>query len=185
MAWKSEIDVTSWAERCGAARRAQSSWCREITSLSCRRSRLVCGWWSGPAGQRFDLWWANVSGCSDLTGLINAENGGNNSPQQRWHHSPNLCWSPEGFPSHPPEKKPQGIYIYFSWRHTIAAPSYEGGCAASTQQDRRCSIQYSEGQWRHTRQCSFPWFSQWPVLPVRMILWSWLVFTQMISSTCS
>lgn len=36
-----------------------------------------------------------------------------------------------------------------------------------------------------TRQCSFPWFSQWPVLPVRMILWSWLVFTQIISSTRS
>lgn len=23
---------------------------------------------------------------------------------------------------------------------------------------------------KHTRQCSFPWFSQWPVRPVRMIL---------------
>ena len=36
--------------------------------------------------------------------------------------------------------------------------------------------------WPPTRQCSLPWFSQWPVRPVRMILWSWFVLTQMISS---
>jgi hypothetical protein len=36
-----------------------------------------------------------------------------------------------------------------------------------------------------TRQCSLPWFSQWPVLPVLMILCSWFVFTQIISSTRS
>ena len=34
-----------------------------------------------------------------------------------------------------------------------------------------------------TRQCSLPWFSQWPVRPVRIILCNWLVFTQIISST--
>lgn len=36
-----------------------------------------------------------------------------------------------------------------------------------------------------TKQCSLPWFSQWPVRPVRIMRWSWFVFTQMISSTRS
>jgi hypothetical protein len=34
-----------------------------------------------------------------------------------------------------------------------------------------------------TRQCSLLWLSQCPVLPVLIIRWSWLVFTQIISST--
>lgn len=36
-----------------------------------------------------------------------------------------------------------------------------------------------------TKQCSLPWFSQWPVRPVRIIRCSWFVFTQISSSTRS
>lgn len=36
-----------------------------------------------------------------------------------------------------------------------------------------------------TKQCSFPWFNQCPVLPVLIKRWSWLVFTQISSSHLS
>ena len=34
-----------------------------------------------------------------------------------------------------------------------------------------------------TKQCSFPWFNQWPVRPVRINRCSWFVLTHMSSST--
>lgn len=88
------------------------------------------------------------------------------------------------------------VVVYLGYNHIAVQTSVEAlGVAlhanlkgSRVHQELRVSFLLTKRAFegiRLTRQCSFPWFSQWPVLPVRMILWSWLVFTQMISSTRS
>lgn len=101
--------VTNWVGHCEVVRRAQSSWCRETAALSCRRSRLACGWWSGPE-----------AGCTDAEKLKTSqimcqEDINSTLLQPRWHHNPGLCWSPECFPSRPPEDKHRAFFFFF-WR---------------------------------------------------------------------
>lgn len=146
---------TSWAGRCVAVRKVRSFWFQARVSQSFRRSHLVCDWWNVPGAE-------HLKGIKEL-GVCYLPGLGRGLPQLRSHRSPNLCWSPGCCPSRQPEGKQSS-----SRAQSLVFADKEG----------------IEGI-RLTRQCSFPWFSQWPVLPVRMILCSWLVFTQMISSTRS
>lgn len=110
--------VTSWAGRCAVGRKARSSWCRATVSRSCRRSRPVCDWWSGPWMRASEMQWREESvlgGCINHTRVNSISTTGDDRlPRPRWRRNPTLCWSPEGFPSRPPEEEHNHLHFHLN-----------------------------------------------------------------------
>lgn len=136
--------------------KVRSSWFPVRASRSCHRSRPVCDWWIVPGAEHLNVF--NSSTCAKSQNSRLAFTSATITSQSK------------------PLLKPWVLPF---------TPTYRGKRTSSRAQSHICLTKTAKKKPDLTRQCSFPWFSQWPVLPVRMILWSWLVFTQMISSTRS